>query len=152
MTQSGNETDASFFNLVHQMACAAPENKAAERRSEPRRPFLTSQRIAPRHGQGVPDESEFVDVPCHDLSSRGFSFFLTQRPDFRRLAVAFGAPPKVIYMAAEVSHCEDVLVSSSGEVRPIRGPAGQIDRGDLDDPTATPMVLVGCRFRQRLHK
>ena len=152
MTPPGNETDVDFFNLIHQLARAVPENEAAERRTERRQPFLASQRMAPMAGPDVPDESEFGDVACHDLSSGGFSFFLAHRPDFHRLAVAFGAPPKVIYMAAEVSHCQNVLVSSSGEVRPIRGPAGRVDREDLDDATATPMVLVGCRFSRRLYK
>lgn len=151
MTSLGKEADASLFTLIHQLASAAQAEKGAERRTERRRKFLSSQRIAPRRGREVPDESQFVEVPCHDLSRGGFSFFLPRRPDFDLLAVAFGVPPDVIYMAAEVSHCEDVLVSSAGDVRSLRGPAGQTDEEALD-AGATPMVLVGCRFRGRLSK
>ena len=152
MAPLGNELDADFFNLIHQLAGAAGEDGPAERRRERRRSFLSSQRIAPRRGPGVPDESQFFEVPCHDLSRGGFSFFFASRPDFDSLAVAFGTPPEVIYMAAEVAHCEDVLVDSSGEVLPARGPGEQFDPQDLDRRTATPMVMVGCRFNERLHK
>ncbi len=152
MAPLGNELDADFFNLIHQLASAAGEDGPAERRHERRRSFLSSQRIAPRRGPGVPDESQFFEVPCHDLSRGGFSFFFPSRPDFDSLAVAFGTPPEVIYMAAEVAHCEDVLVDSSGEVRPVGGPGEQCDQQDLDGRTATPMVMVGCRFNGRLHK
>ena len=147
-----NESDASVFNLIHQMACAAKEGGAAERRSEQRRTFLSSQRIAPRRGPGVPDESQFAAVPCHDISRHGFSFFLPSRPDFDSLVVSFGTPPEVIYLAADVSHCADVLIDSSGEVQRSEDPAGQIDDEAPGAQTATPMVLVGCRFRKRLHK
>ncbi len=152
MATSGKETDASFFRLIHQLACGPPEGEGADRRTEPRRKFLSSQRIAPRRGREVPDESQFTEVACHDLSRGGFSFFLPHRPGFDLLAVAFDDPPDVIYMAAEVSHYKDVLVYSSGEVRPIRCPTEQDDDEDLDDTTATPMVLVGCRFQGRLHE
>ncbi|MHC4177117.1 MAG: hypothetical protein ACYSWU_06405 [Planctomycetota bacterium] len=150
MAPVGNELDANFFSMIHQLACGAREDEAAERRTERRRTFLSSQRIAPRHGPGVPDESQFFEVPCHDLSRGGFSFFLPHRPDFDSLAVAFGTPPEVIYMAAEVSHCEDVSVDSCGQVRPVHGPGGETGPEDLDGPAATPMVLVGCRFIRRL--
>jgi hypothetical protein len=152
MVPLASQLDADFFNLIHRLTSSAGEDQPTERRSQRRQAFLSSQRIAPRRGPGVPDESQFVEVPCYDLSRGGFSFLLPRRPDFDSLAVAFGTPPEVLYMAAEVSHCGDVLVHSSGEVKPLGVPPSQLDDGDRDDPTAVPMVLVGCRFSGRLSR
>ena len=152
MTIRDSEIDADFYNLIHQRARAAGEDGPAARRRERRRSFLSSQRIAPRRGPGVPDESQFFEVPCHDLSRGGFSFFAPNRPDFDSLAVAVGTPPEGIYKAAQVAHCEDVLGDSFGEVRPVGGPGEQLDQQDLDGRPAMPMVMVGCRFNGRLHK
>ncbi len=152
MAPLGNEVDAGFYNLVHELTGAMREERAAERRVARRRTFPSGQRIAPLSGPGIPDESQFIDVSCRDLSREGFSFLLSRPPNFESLAVAFGSPPDVIYMAADVLHCRDVLVYGSGEVQPIDDLGWQINDEDLDARSAIRMVSVGCRFSQRLHK
>lgn len=145
-----SEIDAGFFNLIHQLTGASGQAEPAERRTDQRQLFLSKQRIAPRSGRGLPGESEFVEVACHDLSRGGFSFFLASRPDFDSLVVALGSPPETIYMAAEVTHCEEVLVHGSGKVEYVGDLAGR--RGDEDPGRqgAAVMVVVGCRFTERL--
>ncbi len=152
MAPLSSQLDADFFNLIHRLTRSAGEDQPTERRGQQRQAFLSRQRIAPRRGPDVPDESQFFEVPCYDLSRGGFSFLAPRRPDCDSLAVAFGTPPEVLYMAADVSHCEDVLVYSSGEVKPLGGPPAQLDDRQHDDPTAVPMVLVGCRFSRRLSR
>lgn len=147
-----SEIDANFFTLIHRLTSAPGQDPSAERRQERRQLFLSSQRIAPRRRAGVPDESEFVEVPCHDLSREGFSFFLSSPPDFDSLVVALGSPPETIYMAAEVAHCEEVLVYPSGAVQYVDDPAGQLGDDDRGGQPPTPMIVVGCRFTGRLRK
>ena len=139
-----NEIDANFFRLIHQLSLASNR----ERRGSRRKPFQVMQRIALPRGPGIPPESEFIDVQCRDLTRQGFSFLLPKRPKFERLVAAFGIPPEVIYVAAQVVRCQDVLV------QPADG--GQGDGGDApgdgEGPSPKPMILVGCRFTERLHK
>ncbi len=146
-----NKVDANFYNLIHQLVDSEQSDGAAERRDQRRRPFMTDQRIAICQGREVPDESEFVKVRCHDLTRQGFSFFMPNRPDFDVLVAAFGSPPGMIYLAAEVAQCCDVLVYSSGVVQRMDDPATDVACKDLHGQTATPMVLVGCRFTHRLY-
>jgi hypothetical protein len=137
-----NATDANFFNLIHQMAVTTRGNAPVDRRGCRREPFRVLQRVALRHGRDIPDEANFVEVQCYDLTQGGFSFLLPSRPNFERLVVAFGAPPEAIYLGAEVAHCDDVTVDGFSDGR------GQA----AGDPTAIPMVLVGCRFTDRLKR
>ena len=146
------ERDADFYNLIHQLAGSLDQEKNTERRGEQRQPFQAVQRIALRRGPGVPDEPEFVDAQCHDLTCNGFSFLLPNTPNFDSLVVAFGTPSDAIYVAAEVSHCHDVLVYPTGKIEQVADCPGQAIRQDLDVQTATPMVMVGCRFTGRLVK
>ena len=97
-----------------------------DRRNQPRRPFRTNQFIAPCASGELPTREMFRQVPCHDISSGGFSFLLPEPPEFRNIVVALGAPPKVTYLAALVVHTR---VHNSGPV---------------------PMYLVGCRFIGRV--
>ncbi len=152
MPLSGNQIDAGFYQLIHQLVCSSPQVRNKERRGYPRRPFTITQRIAPRRGAGVPDESEFFDVTCHDLNRAGFSFLLPTRPNFSALVVLFDKPPDVVYMGAEVLHCASVLVYPSGHVEHIRGRAGNVSYQAPDGQLGTPMVLVGCRFTGQLQK
>jgi hypothetical protein len=122
-------------------------------------PFSAVQRIAPLQGNHLPDESEFFPVRCCDLATGGISFLMNTRPAFNELVIAFGTPPDVTYLAAEVVHCSDVLAR----------PSGQWERLDLrlanaDDPSESEphdprsggppsgetMVQVGCRFTRRM--
>jgi len=149
-----NHLDANFYQLVHQlMSRPRADNtmeRTMERRTQSRRRFLATQRIAPHAGPGVPKESEFFEVQCYDLNRRGFSFLLPERPDFKSLVVSFETPSGPVYMAAEVSHCESVSVYPSGVVEPIRRRASDTSHSVPDGDTGIPMVLAGCRFVQRL--
>jgi len=152
MSFFANETDANFYNLIHQLVDSSQPDEDAERRNQHRELFLSTQRIALRRGPGIPDESEFIDVRCHDLTRKGFSFFLSSSPNFDSLVAAFGSPPELIYVAAKVSHCQEVLVYSSGVVEPVRDPAEHVGHQATEGQTATEMVLVGCRFTARLYR
>lgn len=142
-----NEIDANFFNLIHQLVGTPEED---ERWELPRQPFPSVQRIAVRCGPGIPDESEFFEVRCHDLTRAGFSFLLPGQPGFADLVAAFGTPPEVIYIGARVSHCKNVLVDSSGRVEKPQNRAGQFGHETAAGHAATPMILVGCKFTERL--
>ncbi len=100
--------------------------KPVDRRNQPRRPFPTSQFIAPYFDGQLPTREMFRQVPCHDISSGGFSFLLPEPPDFQSFVVALGVPPKATYLTARVIH---TTVTHSGPV---------------------PMCLVGCRFTGRV--
>jgi len=146
----GHQADVDFYNLIHQMVGSPCKDDPVERRAEPRRPFPVVQRIAVRRGLEFPDESEFTEVRCHDLTRGGFSFLLSSRPDFDSLVAAFDMSSKTIYLAAQVAHVEDVLVDSSGQVLRGRDRSTEVGRPAPAERTLTPMVLVGCRFIERL--
>jgi hypothetical protein len=147
-----NEVDASFYNLVHQLAGPTHAAAAVDCRKCKREPFPAVQRIAVRRGRGIPDEREFIEVRCHDLTRQGFSFLLPQQPNFDRLVAALGVAPDVIYAGAEVVRCTDVLVYPPGPGKPAGALSVNLSPTDPNGQTAIPMVLVGCRFTERLCK
>ncbi len=140
------EIDASFYNLVHQLSVSAG-GAVAERRHERRSRFVATQRIALCQPPRIPEDDEFIDVPCHDLTCKGFSFFLPVEPDFQVFVVALGARPNVIYMSAGVTHSEPVLVYDSGLIE-------RFSDGSIPAPPTSSsvrrMVRVGCTFIERL--
>jgi len=120
-----------------------------ERRRVPRTPFPTLQRIAPWDGAIAPQEADYFRVTCRDLSRAGFSFLFPQRPDFWELVAELRTFRETLYLAAEVCHMVEVVVSGSGEVVPVnfleeRHLAG----GSLEG--RRPTFLVGCRFLRRM--
>lgn len=147
-----SEVDANFYRLIHTLVGSEPNDEPSERRRSMRNAFGSVQKIAPRSGPRLPEDHEFVEVRCHDLTQAGFSFFLPTRPEFSTLVAAFGTPPELIYMAAEVRHCESVLLYPSGIVERVHGEAARTSYQSVDGETATPMILVGCRFTERLEK
>ena len=142
-----NRIDANFYELAHRLLNSLEQEDGEERRGHNRRPFVATHRVTPCREPGVPERSESLEVQCCDLTQGGFSFLLPNRPDFTSLIIAFGALPSVVCLAAEVAHCEDVLVHASGAVELVRDRAGH---QDAEPQTGTPMVLVGCRFTRRL--
>jgi len=140
------EIDASFYNLIHQLSNAT-DHASGDRRHERRARFVSSQRIALRQTPGIPNESEFIEVQCHDLTRKGFSFFLSSPPRFRYLVVAFGTGSSPIYIAANVTHCEQVLVYESGLMERL-GDRSLPDGSESQ--SAERMFLVGCEFVERL--
>jgi diguanylate cyclase (GGDEF)-like protein len=97
-----------------------------DRRNQPRRPFPTNQFVAPYVEGRLPTRETFVQVRCHDISSGGFSFLLSQPPEFETFVVALGMPPNVTYLTGRVMHST---------------PAPADDNS---------MFLVGCRFTGRV--
>ncbi len=142
------EIDASFYNLVYQLS-AATSNPASDRRRQRRSRFVATQRIALRRAPGIPHESEFIEVQCHDLTRGGFSFLLPSEPSFHFLVVAFGIAPNTIYVSARVTHCEPVLVHDSGLIERI-GARDASDEAGAKGKAGKRMVLVGCSFIERL--
>ena len=93
-----------------------------------RLPFTEMQRMAPYHGGGeLPDEAEFREVRCHDLSAGGISFLCAEPPEAQTLVVQLGKGDNVRYMIARVAHI--VAVGESAEFQ----------------------FRVGCSFVERLH-
>lgn len=121
-----------------------------ERRRSRREPFPLVQRIAHAAGRKVPEQEAFFPIRCRDLSTRGFSFIVEGRPQFKSLVLALGSPPDVLYIAAEVRHCTDVLVEPSGRVEVSHTKEAQADCPGPGNRGARPGVLVGCEFVQRL--
>ena len=151
-------TDAGFYNLIHEVLESSPQGspqgsprgQPVDRRKHRRESFPAMQRIAPRRGTKMPDESEFFEVQCHDLTRAGFSFFLPEQPDFDSLVATFSGDSAVIYVSAEIVNCDGVLIYSSGKVERMAGRPVEIDDQDPIGRSAKPMVLVHCRFTERL--
>ncbi len=152
MAPSGIEVDASFFEMVHRIAGPLLDESKSERRDRDRRPFGVTQWIAPRRQAGLPDDSEFVEVKCHDLNRAGFSFLLPSRPSFTALVASFSTGAGRVYMGAEVLHCASVLVYPSGQIEHISGRASDVSYRGPNGEKGQPMVLVGCRFAGQLQK
>jgi hypothetical protein len=148
----GSEIDANFYSLVHQLAVTSGQQAPEDRRRRHRHRFQSIQRIALPRGPGVPDEADFIEVQCHDLTREGFSFLLPSRPTFEWIVTAFGVPPEVIYVLAKVSRSVDVLVSASSSVQTIIRHHDRAAPRGASEPTGKPMVLVGCRFIERLRR
>ncbi len=153
-----SQVNPNLYQLIHELVLANPAEP--EKRRRERLPFDERQRVAQCRGSGVPDDSEFREVRCHDLSQGGFSFLFRTRPHFRELVVAFGIPPGVIYVAAEIVHCTPVLLFPSGRVKRLsqslpstgtEASAGEAARAEEADEEGEPYVLVGCRFLERLN-
>lgn len=126
-----------------------PRVDAEERRVCYRRRFFALQRIAPYDGSRMPADDEFFCAESRDLTSQGVSFLFPERPEFRRLVVAFGEPPTRSYVAAEIVHATDVMVYPSGLVEPARDGQPAAECGEDGTDEGAPMVLVGCRFLER---
>ncbi len=146
-----NEIDASFYSLIHQLTGSPQSEPEAEQRRRPRRTFASSHRIAPWRGSdSPPEESDFFDVPCHDLSRSGFSYFVADPPDYEVLVAAFGDPPNTICLRAEVRHIGHVLVYPSGAIEQMEERAKHVSYQEPSGEQGEPMVLVGCRFTERI--
>jgi hypothetical protein len=149
MAALGYEPDVIFYNLIHQLV-GGPQKGDADRRQGLRHACLATQWIAPGYCGEVPPEAAFIEVRCQDLTGSGFSFFLDEPPDFSRLVAAFGRPPSLVHVAAEVLHWSEVIVYPSGLVEPRGDRAGHVRHQSADGQAGRPMVLVGCRFVAKL--
>jgi hypothetical protein len=152
MPFSSAETDANFYRLIHSLKASLQGQAPAECRSVSRDAFCATQRIAALRDDRFPDDSEFFEVLCRDLSKAGFSFLLPAAPDFTTLVAAFGTPPDTIYVAAEISHCTNVLLHPSGLAEDAGDRAAGTTHRHPDGRPLKPMALVGCRFTKRLNR
>jgi hypothetical protein len=96
--------DANFIAMVGRLL--DEDQQIQERRGARRREFACVQLIAPIRN-GLPNQSEFRHVQCHDLSARGFSYHVPDAPDFQRIIVALGAVP-FTFLSAEVVRVTEV--------------------------------------------
>lgn len=151
MLTSNSQVDANFYNMVHQLADSMQLDRREDRRKEPREAYHSTQRIAMRRGPDLPDESQFFEVRFYSLTRSSFSFLVPSAPASDSLVAAFGVSPSAIYLAAEVTHRTEVLVYSSGLVERVKNSAADGRQG-LNSKDATPMVLVGCRFTEKMEK
>ncbi len=99
---------------------------AQEQRASPRLGYGFRQQIAPIYGGALPQKKDFRYVRCHDISRSGFSFYLSEPPDYENLVIALGSPPQLNYLTARVARV-----------------------GEEPRESGTACV-VGCRFTGRL--
>jgi hypothetical protein len=78
-------------------------DERTERRRRPRYPFSRLQYISFSQLDD-PQRQEFHAVPCHDLSTGGFSYLADQLPPSMQLIVALGNAPDFIHVLAEVRY------------------------------------------------
>jgi len=76
----------------------------SERRRRPRRSYPYRQLVAPILGPTLPDEDEFTEIECNDISAGGFSFLSPRPPQSEMLVVALGSPPRLTHLMAQVVH------------------------------------------------
>ncbi len=56
------------------------------------------------------DQHIFFDVRCYDISTNGFSYTSRIVPQNRELVVAFGTPPTLTYVTAEVVRISPIAI------------------------------------------
>jgi len=78
--------------------------KDSERRAHGRRAYPYLQAVAPVNGEQMPDRRMFREVRCRDISRQGFSFLSPVKPEPKHIVVAFGSPPNLLYLLAEIVH------------------------------------------------
>jgi hypothetical protein len=146
------QSDAQFYNLIHQLKGTPPDSGNHERRNSRRYPFLCQQRIAPWRDTGKLAQADFIDVRCHDLNQAGFSFLLPVRPQFTSIVAALASATEEIYLIAKITHCAEVLVYPSGRVEPLAGRPAHVHYRDADGGISVRMFQLGCRFTGRIDR
>lgn len=146
MLYTAKELDAQFYQMIHEIVESESETN---RRNQERESFCSIQRIAPLRGQSMPHANEFFKVRCNDLTTKGFSFFLNNDPDFDNLVIALESSGKTINVHAEVRHHRRILLHpASGRVETLDDCA---KCGDYFESEASiPMTMVGCSFTGRV--
>ena len=114
-----SQVDAGFFELVHKMTGPLRVSADGERRQGRRQLFSITHRIAPYDGRRFPEESDFFEVRCRDLTGSGFSFLMDEQPYFSQLVAELGEGPNVIYVVAEIVRMFDLLLFQSGLTEPL---------------------------------
>ncbi len=140
------EADPEILRALDKLRSSSAE----ERRRAPRNPFRVEQRIAQATGRRVPELSTFFPVKCSDLSTRGFSFSIKRCPQFESIVLALGTPPDVIYIAAEVRHCTEVMTYPSGRVEVLDQQGAETGQEGPGVEGVERSFVIGCEFTGRL--
>jgi hypothetical protein len=85
----------------------SPSNSAArgeERRCEVRRAYPVTQLVAFHDNAEMPTQDMFRTLLCHDISTRGISFYHSGPCLFDHCTIALGRRPCLIYVKAEIVH------------------------------------------------
>ena len=117
--------DVALYELIHRLLQEGSQGREAERRGDGRHEYNQVQLLAPYDGRSLPVQADFQQVQCHDISPRGFSFFLPKRPDYEHLIVALGAVP-FTFFSAQIMHADETVRGTSAH------------------------FLVGCQFTDRI--
>ena len=142
------DNDASFFSYVHSIV-KTMQSEGGQRLRRAQQAGGAIHRIALCEGDTIPDPSSFIEVPCHNVTSSSFSFFVTKIPNFDHLVIAFDLSGRTIYVESRVVSTCDVLIYESGEIRRLDNPA-EMPIHAQDEPPALPVILVECEMIRRL--
>ncbi len=99
---------------------AAPVRSGSERRRHPRLDFFGTQWITPFAGGTLPDQSAFLEVRCLDVSTGGFSFATTERPNYRSILVRFQVGGAPMYLTARIADSRPYDGGDCGSERSFR--------------------------------
>jgi len=149
MRTTSSDSDASFYSFVHSIVKSL-EGEGGRRLRHARVTGSALYRIAVDDGGGIPDDDRFVQVPCHDITSSSFSFFISELPPFCQLVIAFELPGREIFAQSRVVRTGDVLIHESGEVERLQDTIEVSANPHRDAQAAIPMVLVECEMLKRL--
>ena len=119
------ETDVELLSTIETILSEQAKYAMDERRTDSRRSYDCTQLLAPFDGESLPQQADFRQVQCRELSPSGFSFYTYRQPDSDQVVVALGAVPFKFFIA-EIVH---MSISST--------------EGGQD-------FLVGCQFVNRL--
>jgi hypothetical protein len=119
------DVEAALFKSIAELIHEQRTTSGRDRRENPRHPYPCIQLIAPFDGEHLPEQSDFQQVMCHDLSPHGFSFRSTHAPRMQQLIVALGKVP-FKFLVAEVVRTTPVVTEQDGEFQ------------------------IGCRFLSRI--
>lgn len=119
------ETDAGLLSTIESILSEQAAHAANDRRNDARRSYECTQLLAPFDGESLPQQADFRQVQCRDLSPAGFSFYTYRQPGSDQVVVALGAVPFKFFIA-DIVH---MSISST--------------EGGQD-------FLVGCQFVSRL--
>jgi hypothetical protein len=117
--------EADLFQTISELLAEQNAISGDERRGGKRRSYNCIQLLAPYDANQLPQQEDFRQVQCRDLSPRGFSFLAHRQPATDHVVVALGAVPFKFFVA-KIIHS---------------GPS----ENELSQD-----YLVGCRFVRRL--
>jgi hypothetical protein len=117
-----------------------------DRRTSQRFKYERLQLIAPVVGSELPTPADFFEVPFHDLSADGFSFYVKKPLECRELVAQLGAAPNIVTVLARVAHQR--TVGRNGQAETLVGceilrrmAAQRLDQSERILPRNAPVQL-----------